>query len=36
VEVESKSDKSESEEMPLLVDCSDEEIAYPVGGRPWL
>ena len=22
--------KSESEEMPLLVDYSDEEIAYPV------
>jgi len=31
----------ESEEMPPLVDCSDEEIAYPVKGkalviRPWL
>jgi hypothetical protein len=34
--VESESDKSESEEMPPLVDCSDEEIAYPVEGRPWL
>ena len=22
--------ESESEEMPSLVDCSDEEIAYPV------
>ncbi|KAL3574710.1 hypothetical protein D5086_022811 [Populus alba] len=32
-EVESKSDKSESEEMPPLVDCSDEEIAYPVEGE---
>jgi hypothetical protein len=29
-EVQSKSDKSESEEMPPLMDCSDEEIAYPV------
>jgi hypothetical protein len=29
-EVESESDKSENEEMPPLVDCSDEEIAYPV------
>ena len=29
-EVESESDKSESEEMPPLMDCSDEEIAYPV------
>ena len=26
-EVESESDKSESEEMPPLVHCSDEEIA---------
>jgi hypothetical protein len=32
-EVESESDKSESEEMPPLVDCSDEEIAYPVKGE---
>jgi hypothetical protein len=24
--------ESESEEMPPLVDCSDEEIAYPVEG----
>ncbi|KAG5235570.1 Integrase [Salix suchowensis] len=32
-EVESESDKSESEEMPPLVDCSDEEIAYPVEGE---
>ncbi|KAL3566434.1 hypothetical protein D5086_031849 [Populus alba] len=31
-EVEFESDKSESEEMPPLVDCSDEEIAYPVEG----
>jgi hypothetical protein len=29
-EVESEKDKSESEEIPLLVDCSDEEIAYHV------
>jgi hypothetical protein len=28
-EVESESDKSESEEMLPLVNCSDEEIAYP-------
>ena len=29
--------ESESEEMPPLVDCSNEEIAYPVEeGRPWL
>jgi hypothetical protein len=33
VEVESDNDKSESEEMPPLVDCSDEEIAYPVEGE---
>jgi len=32
-EVESKSDKSENEEMPPLVDCSDKEIAYPVEGE---
>jgi hypothetical protein len=32
-EVESESDKSESEEMPPLVDCSDEEIAYPIEGE---
>jgi len=32
-EVESESDKSESEEMPPFVDCSDEEIAYPVEGE---
>jgi hypothetical protein len=32
-EVESESDKSKSEEMPPLVDCSDEEIAYPVEGE---
>jgi hypothetical protein len=32
-EVESESDKSESEEMPPLVDCSDKEIAYPVEGE---
>jgi hypothetical protein len=31
-EVEYESDKSESEEMPPLMDCSDEEIAYPVEG----
>jgi len=31
-EVENESDKSESEEMPPLMDCSDEEIAYPVEG----
>jgi hypothetical protein len=24
---------SESEEMPPLVDCSDEEIAYPIKGE---
>jgi hypothetical protein len=29
-EVKSKNDKSESEEMPPLVDYIDEEIAYPV------
>jgi hypothetical protein len=28
--------ESESEEMPPLMDCSDEEIAYPIKGRPWL
>jgi hypothetical protein len=32
-EVESESDKSESEEMPHLVNYSDEEIAYPVEGE---
>jgi len=32
-EVEYESDKSESEEMPPLVDCSDEKIAYPVEGE---
>jgi hypothetical protein len=32
-EVESESDKSESEEMPPLVDCSDDEIAYPIEGE---
>jgi hypothetical protein len=32
-EVEYESDKSKSEEMPPLVDCSDEEIAYPVEGE---
>jgi len=32
-EVEFESDKSESEEMPPLVDCSDEKIAYPVEGE---
>jgi len=35
-DVESESDKSKSEEMPSLVDCNDEEIAYPVEGGPWL
>ena len=25
--------ESESEETPPLVDCSDEEIAYPVEGE---
>jgi hypothetical protein len=25
--------ESESEEMPLLMDCSDEEIVYPVEGK---
>jgi len=29
-DVEFESDKSESEEIPPLVDCSDEEITYPV------
>jgi len=29
-EVKSKSDKYESEEMPALKDCSDDEIAYSV------
>jgi hypothetical protein len=29
-EAGSESDKSESEEMPPLVDCSDEEITFPV------
>jgi hypothetical protein len=33
MEIESESDKFESEEMPLLMDCSDEEIAYPVEGE---
>ena len=32
-EVESKNDKSKSEEMPPLVHYSDEEIAYPVEGE---
>jgi hypothetical protein len=32
-EVEYESYKSESEEMPLLEDCSDEEIAYFVEGK---
>ena len=32
-EVETEIDKSESEEMPPLVDCSDEEIAYPAEGE---
>jgi hypothetical protein len=32
-EVEYLSDKFESEEMPPLVDCSDEEIAYLVMGE---
>jgi len=31
--VESESDKSENEEMPPLVNCSDEEIAYHVEGE---
>jgi hypothetical protein len=31
--VESDNDKSESEEMSPLVDCSDEEIAYPIEGE---
>jgi len=35
-EVEYESDKSKSEEMPPLVDCSDEEIAFLLRGRPWL
>jgi hypothetical protein len=35
-DVESESDKFKNEEMPTLVDCSDDEIAYPVEGRPWL
>jgi hypothetical protein len=25
--------ESESEQMPPLVDCSDEEIAYPIEGE---
>jgi hypothetical protein len=32
-EVEYESYKSESEEIPLLEDCSDEEIAYFVEGK---
>jgi len=35
-EVEYESDKSKIEEMPPLVDCSDEEIAYPVEGEAWV
>jgi hypothetical protein len=35
-EVEYESDKSKSEEMPPLMHYSDEEIAYPIEGRPWL
>jgi len=31
-EVESESDRSKSEDMPHLKDCSDEEIAYQRGG----
>jgi hypothetical protein len=31
--VESESDKTENEEMSPLVNCSDEEIAYPVEGE---
>ena len=31
-----ESDKSKSEEMPPLMHYSDEEIAYPIEGRPWL
>jgi len=32
-EVEYESDKFESEEIPPLVDCSDEEIVYPIEGE---
>jgi len=32
-EVEYESDKSKSEEMPPLMDCTDEEIAYHVEGE---
>jgi len=32
-EVEFEHDKFESEEMPPLVDCSDEKIAYPIEGE---
>jgi len=31
-EIEYESEKSESDEMLLLKDCSDEELAYPVEG----
>ena len=32
-EIEYESEKSESDEMLLLKDCSDEELAYPVEGE---
>ena len=32
-EVESESDKSKSEEIPPLMDCSDEKITYFVKGE---
>jgi len=35
-EVEFESEKSESKEMPPLVDCIDEEIAYPIKGEALL
>jgi len=35
-EVEFESDKSESKEMPPLVDCIDEEIAYLIEGEALL
>jgi hypothetical protein len=33
MEVKYESDKSESEEMPPLVDCVDDKIVYPVEGE---
>ena len=35
-DMESKSDRSNCEDMPPLEDYTDKKVAQPAGGEPWL